>query len=84
MSNVLERVSNVDKELEQNNAMIKEINFTELLEKMKKFREETDAKVQELAIKMKKKVSQSELLTLEKAMIEKLDKFLNENGHSKA
>lgn len=31
MSNVLERVSNVDKELEQNNAMIKEINFTELL-----------------------------------------------------
>lgn len=33
MSNVLERVSNVDKELEQNNAMIKEINFTELLEK---------------------------------------------------
>lgn len=51
---------------------------------MKKFREETDAKVQELAIKMKKKVSQSELLTLEKAMIEKLDKFLNENGHSKA
>lgn len=64
--------------------MIKEINFTELLEKMKKFREETDSKVQELASKMKKKVSQSELLTLEKAMIEKLDKFFNENGHSKA
>ena len=64
--------------------MIKEINFTVLLEKMKKFREETDAKVQELASKMKKKVSQSELLTLEKAMIEKLDKFFNENGHSKA
>jgi hypothetical protein len=33
---------------------------------------------------MKKKVSQNELLALEKSMIEKLDKFLAENERSKA
>lgn len=32
-----------------------------------------------MAAKIKKKVSQNEMLNLEKSMIEKLDKFLAEN-----
>lgn len=36
--------------------MIKEINFAEMLEKNKKFRDDTDQKVNDLILKMKKKV----------------------------
>jgi hypothetical protein len=36
--------------------MIKEINFPEMMEKNRKFREETDQKMNDLILKMKKKV----------------------------
>lgn len=39
--------------------MIGEINFGDILDKIKKFKEETESKVNELQGKMKKKVSQA-------------------------
>lgn len=77
-------VLKVEQSMRENSAMIKEINFTELLDKIKKFKEETEGRVTQLAAKIKKKVSQNEMLNLEKSMIEKLDKFLAENQRSKA
>lgn len=41
--------------------MIKEINFAELQDKIKKFKEDTDHKVGELSLKMKKKVGTNDL-----------------------
>lgn len=43
-----------------------------------------DQKVNDLIIKMKKKVGNSELIALEQTIIEKLDKFLSDNEKSKA
>ncbi len=59
--------------------MIKEINFAEMMEKNRKFKEETEQKTNDLILKMKKKVGTNELLALEQTMIDKLDKFLSEN-----
>lgn len=36
--------------------MLKEINFAEMMEKLRKFREDLDQKMNDLAMKMKKKV----------------------------
>lgn len=44
--------------------MLKEMNFNELMEKIKKIKEETDHKVGELSIKMKKKCGMSDLTDL--------------------
>ena len=49
-------------EIQQNNNMIKEIDFKGLLERIMKFKEETEQKVSELTIKLKKKVSKAEIL----------------------
>jgi hypothetical protein len=57
-------VLNVEENVKENNAMIKEINFTEFLDKIKKFKDETESRVTELSAKLKKKVSQGELLNL--------------------
>ena len=38
----------------------------------------------DLALKMKKKVGTNELIALEQTMVDKLDKFLAENEKSKA
>lgn len=38
-------VLKVEESMRENSAMIKEINFTELLDKIKKFREETESRV---------------------------------------
>lgn len=46
------------------------------MEKNRKFREEMDQKVNDLTIKMKKKVGSSELTNFEQTMVDKLDKFL--------
>lgn len=64
--------------------MIKEINFPEFLEKNKKFKEDLDQKMNDLILKMKKKVGSNELVALEQTMIEKLDKFLTDNEKNKA
>lgn len=71
-------------EIEDNAKLIKEINFPELLEKNKKFREEMDQKMIDLSIKMKKKVGSNELMAFEQTMIEKLDKFLGDSEKNKA
>jgi hypothetical protein len=70
--------------MKQNNQLIGDMNFTEIIEQIKKFKEEITSRVNELAGKLKKKVSLSELLALEKTMIEKLDKFLTDNERNKA
>ena len=46
------------------------------MEKNRKFREDMDQKVNDLTIKMKKKVGSSELSNFEQTMVDKLDKFL--------
>jgi len=57
--------------------MLKEINFPDMMEKNRKFKEEMDQKINELVVKMKKKVGTNELVALEQTMIEKLDRFLS-------
>ena len=81
---IKQSVITVEQNVQQNNAMIKQINFTQLLQKLKKFRDDTETKVSELAVKMKKKVSQGELLALESTIIGKLDKFFADNERNKA
>mgnify|MGYP003405956746 CR=1 FL=1 len=49
------------------------------MDKNKRFKEDMDQKMNDLIIKMKKKVGTSELHALEQTMIDKLDKFLSEN-----
>lgn len=49
--------------------MIKDINFADMLEKIKKQKDEVDRKVSEFAIKLKKKVGANDLLAFEKSMI---------------
>jgi hypothetical protein len=61
---VRDSVAAVDLNVKQSNAMIGEINFPELLEKLKKLKDETEGKVGEIAVKMKKKVGHGELLAL--------------------
>lgn len=48
-----------------------------MLEKNRKFREDVDQKMNDLTLKMKRKVGTNELVALEQTMIEKLDKFLS-------
>lgn len=84
ISKIHESVEKVDKDVKENAAMIKEVNFAELADKMRKFKEETEHRVVELAGKMKKKVSVAELAALEKNMVDKLDKFFSDNEKSKA
>ena len=51
-----EKLKKAEEETAANTKLIKQINFPELMEKNKKFREEMDQKMNDLAIKMKKKV----------------------------
>lgn len=55
-----------------------------MMEKNKKFREQTDQKVNDLILKMKKKVGTNQLTALQQTMIQKLDKFFNDNEKNKA
>lgn len=59
--------------------MMKEINFSEMQQKIKKFKEETESKLNEMILKLKKKVGTTELSELEKNMVEKIDGFLLAN-----
>jgi hypothetical protein len=77
-------IDEANKEVKENTKMIKEINFAEMMEKNRKFKEETEQKTNDLILKMKKKVGTNELLAFEQTMIEKLDKFLSENEKTKA
>lgn len=64
--------------VQQSSAMIREIDFPEQLEKVRRVREETEGRVGELAAKLRRKVGQGELLALESTLVERLDKFLGE------
>lgn len=64
--------------------MLKEMNFNELMEKIKKIKEQTDHKVGELSIKMKKKCGMSDLTDLQNTLVERLDKFFAANEKGKA
>jgi hypothetical protein len=59
--------------------MLNEINFPEMLNKIKKFKDDMEHKITDLTIKMKKKIGTGDLTSLEQNMIEKIDKFLLEN-----
>lgn len=54
------------------------------MNKNKAFKDDMDHKMNDLIIKMKKKVGTHDLQALEQTMIEKLDKFLSDNEKSKA
>ena len=69
---------------EQNNSMMKEINFNDMQQKLRKFKEDSDTKISEMIIKLKKKVGGVELADVEKRIVEQLDKFLLAGEKAKA
>ena len=64
--------------------MMKEINFNDMQQKLRKYKEDTETKLNEMVIKLKKKVGGGELADLEKRMVEQLDKFLFAGEKAKA
>ncbi len=66
-------------EMDQNNNMIRQINFVEMIEKLKKMKEENEGKLTQFSVKLKKKVGITDLFSFEKIMIEKLDNILGDN-----
>lgn len=79
-----EKIESANKEVQENTRMIKEINFPDMMDKNKKFKEETEQKMNDLVLKLKKKVGSNELVALEQNMIDKLDKFFSDNEKTKA
>ena len=63
---------------------MKEINFNEMQQKLRKFKEDSDTKLNEMIIKLKKKVGGTELAEVEKKIVEQIDKFLLGNEKAKA
>ena len=64
--------------------MLKEINFNEMQQKLKKYKEQNEQKLGEFSMKLKKKVGHAEISEIEKNMVEKLDKFFGLNQKLKA
>ena len=79
-----EKIEAANREVQENTRMIKEINFPDMMDKNKKFKEETEQKMYDLVLKLKKKVGSNELIALEQNMIDKLDKFFSDNEKNKA
>ena len=79
-----EKIESANREVQENTRMIKEINFPDMMDKNKKFKEETEQKMNDLVLKLKKKVGSNELVALEQNMIDKLDKFFSDNEKTKA
>lgn len=71
-----EKVNKACQEVAENNAMMKEINFNEMQQKIKKFKEDSETKLSEFGIRLKKKVGSGDLLEIEKNIIEKIDRYL--------
>ena len=63
---------------------MKEINFNDMQQKLRKFKEDSDNKISEMIIKLKKKVGGAELADVEKRIVEQLDKFLLAGEKAKA
>lgn len=80
-SSLVEEAKN---EVKQNSFMIKQINFPDFLEKNKKFKDDIEQKMNDLILKMKRKVGSNQLVALEQTMIDKLDKFISQNERNKA
>lgn len=55
------KATKASEDAEQNNAMMKEINFNDMQQKLRKFKEDSDTKINEMLIKLKKKVGGAEL-----------------------
>lgn len=64
--------------------MLKEINFTEMQQKIKKIKEQTDQKLSEFSIKLKKKIGLAEIGEIQKNIVDKLDRFLASHEKLKA
>lgn len=79
-----EKIESANREVQENTRMIREINFPDMMDKNKKFKEETEQKMNDLVLKLKKKVGSNELVALEQNMIDKLDKFFSDNERTKA
>ena len=84
IGNIETKAEKASKDAEQNNKMLKEINFTEMQQKIKKIKEETDQKLSEFSIKLKKKIGLAELGEIEKSIVDKLDKYLASHEKLKA
>ena len=78
------KATKASSDAEQNNAMMKEINFNDMQQKLRKFKEDSDTKISEMIIKLKKKVGGAELADVEKRIVEQLDKFLLAGEKAKA
>jgi hypothetical protein len=68
-----DKANKTAKELEENNGMLKEINFVEMEAKLRKFKEDVTKDVSDMNRKLKRIVSTAELGNLEKIMVEKMD-----------
>lgn len=73
MDKVDDKANKTAKELEENNGMLKEINFVEMEAKLRKFKEDVTKDVSDMNRKLKRIVSTAELGNLEKIMVEKMD-----------
>lgn len=58
---IYDKAEKASRDAEQNNKMLQEINFTDIQQKIKKIKDETDQKLGEFSIKLKKKVGLAEL-----------------------
>jgi hypothetical protein len=74
-----DKATKASEEAEQNSNMVKEINFAEMQQRLKKFRDDTESKLGEMALKLKRKVGSSELGEVERNIVERLDGFLAGN-----
>jgi primosomal protein N'' len=73
------KATKASEEAEQNTNMVKEINFAEMQQRLKKFRDDTETRLGEMALKLKRKVGAAELSEVEKNIVERLDGFLAGN-----
>ncbi len=64
--------------------MMKEINFNDMQQKLRKYKEESETKLNEMIIKIKKKVGGAELAEVEKRIVDQIDRFLLGNEKAKA
>lgn len=79
-----EKATKASNDAAENSTMMKEINFNDMQQKLRKFKEDTDSKLNDLIIKLKKKIGGNELVEVEKKIVDQIDKFLLSNEKAKA
>ena len=70
------KATKASQDANENNSMMKEINFNDMQQKLRKFKEDSDSKLNEMILKLKKKVGGPELAEVEKKIVDQIDKFL--------